>query len=74
MRFDWSTVVCFDSATKHENDESNMVNCLQVVRIYSFMKDIKVYIHASYIVSLIVNTENNNLIKEIKHVLRAFIA
>ena len=59
---------------KHEHDVSNMVGCLQVVRIYSFMKEIKVYIRASYISFLFVKTENNNFIKEIKHVLRAFIA
>ena len=41
-----------------------MVGCLQVVRIYS-----SVYIRASYIVFLNVKTENNNFIKEIKHVL-----
>ena len=36
--------VCFHSAMKHENDVSNMVDCLQVVRSYSFMKEIKVHI------------------------------
>ena len=68
MRFDWSTRV-FCSAMKHENDVSNMVGCIQVVRIYSFMKEIKVFIRASYIIFFYVN----NFIKEIKHVLRAFI-
>ena len=72
MRFDWSTSV-FYSAIKHKNDVSTMVGCLQVVRIYSFMKEIKVYIRASYVVFVFVKTENN-FIKEIKHVLRAFIA
>ena len=66
--------VCFYSAMKHENDVYNMVGCLQVVRIYSFMKEIKVYIRALYIVFLFVKTENNNFIKEIKHALPAFIA
>ena len=47
---------------KHENDFSNMVGCLQVVRIYSFVKEIKVP----------VKTENI-FMKEIKHGLRAFI-
>ena len=42
--------VRFYSAMKHENEVSNMVGCLQVVRIYSFMKQIKVYIRAKYIV------------------------
>ena len=31
-------------------------------------------LHASYIIFLFVNTENNNFIKEIKHVVRASIA
>ena len=38
--------VCFHSTMKHENDVSNMVGCLQAVRFYSFMKEIKVYIYA----------------------------
>ena len=50
----------FHSVMKHEKDVSNMVDCLQVVRIYSFMKEIKVYILASHIVFLFVKTENNN--------------
>ena len=49
-----------------------MVGCLQVMRIYSFMEEIKVYIHDLYIVFLFVKTENK-FIKEIKHVLCAFI-
>ena len=49
-----------------------MVGCLQVVKIYSFMKEIKVYIRASYIGFLFVKIENNSK-KEIKHVLCAFI-
>ena len=47
--------------------------CLQVVRIYSFVKEIKLYIRASYIFFLFVKTENNNFIKKIKHVISAFI-
>ena len=43
---------------KHENDVSNMVGYLQVVRIYSFMKEIKVNIRASYIVFFFDKTEN----------------
>ena len=59
---------------KHKNDVSNMVGYLiQVMRIYSFMKEIKVYIRTSYIIFLFVKTENN-FIKEIKHVLCVFIA
>ena len=34
MRFDWSASV-FYNAMKHENDMSNMIGCLQVVRIYA---------------------------------------
>ena len=50
---------------KHENDVNNMVGCLdlQAVKIYSFMKKIKVYICASYIVFLFVTTENTDFIK-----------
>ena len=51
-----------------------MVGCLQVVRIYYFMKEIEIYICFSYIVFLFVKTENNNSIKEIKHVLQAMKA
>ena len=50
-----------------------MVGCLQVMRIYGFMKEIKVYIRDSYIVFLFVKTENDNFINEIEYVLRAFI-
>ena len=42
---------CFHSAMKHENDVRKMVGCLKVIRIYSFMKEIKVYPRASYISS-----------------------
>ena len=59
---------------RHENGVSNVVGCFHVVRIYSFVDEIKVYLHASYIVFLFVKTENNIFKKEIKHVLRAFIA
>ena len=51
--------VCFHSAMKHENDVSDMIGCLQVVRIYSFMKERKLYIHASYIVFLFVVSKIN---------------
>ena len=53
---------------KHENDVSDMIGCLKVVRIYNFIKETKLYIHASYIF-FVVKSENNNLIKIIKHVL-----
>ena len=46
-------------------------DCLHVVRIYSFMKEIKVNIRASYIVCLF-GKENNNFIIEIKQVSRVF--
>ena len=51
--------LCFHSAMKHENDVSDMVGCLQVVRIYSFMKDIKVHVcvRTSDIVFLFVKME-----------------
>ena len=58
---------------KHKNDVSNMIGCHQVVRTYSFVKGIKLYIHASYIVVLFIKLENN-FIKEIKRVLGTFIA
>ena len=41
-----------------------MVDRLQIVKIYSFMKKIKVYIHASYSVFLFVKTENNDFISK----------
>ena len=66
--------MCFHSVMKHENDVSNVVSCLQVVKIYSFMKEIKVYIRALHIVFLFFKKKNNNFIKEIKHVVRASIA
>ena len=61
---------------QYKNDVSNMVGHLQVVRIYSFIKEFKVYTHSSDIFFLFVKMENNKSIKEIdvKHVLRAFIA
>ena len=37
-----------------------MVGCPQIVRTQSFMKEIIVYIRASYIVFLFVNNNNNN--------------
>ena len=46
---------------KHENDVSDVVENLQ-------------YTGALYIVFLFVKTENNNFIKEIRHVVRASIA
>ena len=51
-----------------------MVGCMQVVKIFSFMKKIKVYKRASYIAFLLVTTKINNFIKEIKDFLRAFTA
>ena len=44
--------VCFHSAMKHENDVSNMVACLQVVRICSFMNEIEVDIHMHFVYRL----------------------
>ena len=60
MRFDWSASY---SAIKHENDTSNMIGCLHVVRIYKFKKGIKEYIRASNIFFPYAKTENNNFIK-----------
>ena len=48
--------VRFHSAMKNENDVSNVVGCLQVKRIYSFMKEIKVYKRTLYIVFFFVKT------------------
>ena len=64
----------FNSAVKHKNDVSDnfMISFLEVVRMYSFMKKNKVYIRASYSVSLFVTTKNN-FIKGKIHALRAFI-
>ena len=60
MCFDWSRSVfsmCNETIqyntidkNKHKNDVCNMVGCFQVVKIYSFMKQIKVNIHTLYIV------------------------
>ena len=70
MHFDWSAckydfIVLF--FMKHENGMSNVV-------WLSPSCDNLQYIHASYIVFLFVNNENNNFIKEIKHVVCASIA
>ena len=60
---------------KHENDVSDMLGYLQVVKIYSFKKERKkiMYIHAVYIVFFLVKSEHINHIKGIKHVLCALI-
>ena len=58
--------VCFHSAIKHENDVNDMIGCLRVLRIYSFMKEIKLYKRVSYIVFLFVKTGNNSFIKKNK--------
>ena len=50
--------MCFHNAKKHENDVSDVISCLQVVTIYSFMKEIKLFIRTSYIVFLFVKLEN----------------
>ena len=50
---------------KHEIDVSSMIGCLQVMRIYSFIKGIKVYTRASYIVFLFIKTKYDNFIKDI---------
>ena len=48
--------VCFHGVMKYENDVSNMVGCLQAVRINSFINEIKVYIRVLYIVFLFVKS------------------
>ena len=35
---------CLHSLMKHKKDLSDMIGCLKVVRIYSFVKEIKVYL------------------------------
>ena len=72
MRFDWSTSV-FLSPMKLENDVSSIVGRLQVVRIYSFMKEIIQCVRAISSFSLL-RRKIINFIKEIKHALRVFIA
>ena len=62
MCFDWSTSVF---SLRYEA-RSNTVGGLQVLRIYNFIKEIKVYRRASYIVFLFVKRENNSFIKEKK--------
>ena len=71
----WLVYKCIfiDSVMKHENNLSIMVGCLQVVSVYSFMKEIKAYKHALIIVFLFLKMKNN-FIKEIKHVLHASTA
>ena len=68
--FDWTTSV-FHSAIKKM---TRAIGWLQVVRIYSFMKETKLYKRASHIAFLFVKSETNKFIKEIKYVIRAFIA
>ena len=57
--------VCFHSTMKHENDVSNVV---WLSPLWEFT------VSTSYIVFLFVITENNNFIKEIKHVVHSYIA
>ena len=51
---------------KHENDVTHIIGSLQVVKTYSFMKEIELYLRALCVVFLFVKLENN-FIKEIKH-------
>mgnify|MGYP001799823832 CR=1 FL=1 len=62
---------CFHSVMKHENDISDTIGFLQVVRIYSFIKEKnKVYIpRYEYIVFLFVKTENNFIRKCLPYLL-----
>ena len=63
MHFD---CVCFHSAMKHENGVSN------VVRLSPSSGNLQYAIRLSSFSS--VNNENDNFIKEIKHVVRSSIA
>ena len=48
------SVLNFHSTMKHENDLRALIDGLQVVRIYSFIKEIKLFKRTSYIVFLFV--------------------
>ena len=48
---------------KHENDVSNVIGCLQVMKICSLLEEIKLCIRTLYIVFLFVKLEND-FIKE----------
>ena len=47
---------------------------VQVESIFSFMKYIKLYIHALCTAFLFAESKNNNFVKEIQHILHAFIS
>ena len=53
---------------KHENGVEYMIGCNQGVRIYSFMKEIKLYIRALCIVFYFLKSDNNKFTKEIEYV------
>ena len=62
-----SLQVCFDSAMKHENGVSDTIGSLQVVKFYSFMKEIKLCTYALlHIVFGYVKSENNSFKKILK--------
>ena len=65
MRFDWSPSVF---SKRYEARQWREQCGLTVFKLWEFT------VCASYIVFLFVNNENNNFIKEIKHVVCAFIA
>ena len=46
---------------KYEIDPSDMIGCLQAVKICSFVEEIKLFIGASYIVFLFVKSQNNSI-------------
>ena len=58
-------IVCFHSTIKHEIGMSNVVDCL---KLWEFT------VWALNIIFLFVNNENNNFIKELKHVVHTSIA
>ena len=65
---------CFHSAMRSEYDVSDTIACLHVLRIYRFVKEIKLYICALYIIFLFVKSEKNRFTKATEHVLCTFTA
>ena len=84
MRFDWSTSVIWLVVSKLW--EFTVVNagtclfwnlkvlCIFLKNLQLHERNLSIHVHASYIVLFFVKTENNNFIKEIKHVFLEFIA
>ena len=51
----------FIAAMKLENYVDDMIGCLQVVRIYSFMEEIKLFMWASYIVFSLISVKSEKI-------------